>query len=315
MVMKKKGIKKTLQQRRKEAKIRRAVFLFLVVLCLCGLIFIVWAIIKGMKPEKQDTDKTNLHNSSVVVSETSSADDLESAIFPVSSSSSQEGSSSKPITSSSAASSRHAASSSKSSAVNSQSTSQPSGDWQLILVNKSHSLSSSFSVKTSSVGTLEIDSRILKDYNAMIAAAKADGIPLKIISGYRTNAFQTSNFNRQVNKYINQGYSSEDAKTEAAKYVAPPGMSEHQTGLAVDLISPDWYSYNSSLTGKFDQTKQFKWLYANCAKYGFILRYPSDKEDITLYSYEPWHYRYVGVEHATKIMAQGLCLEEYVDGN
>ena len=88
-----------------------------------------------------------------------------------------------------------------------------------------------------------------------------------------------------------------------AQYIAVPGTSEHSLGLAVDL---------NSLEESFEQTAQFKWLIEHCAEYGFILRYPKDKEDITGISYEPWHYRYVGEDHAAKIMEQGLCLEEYV---
>ena len=146
----------------------------------------------------------------------------------------------------------------------------------------------------------------------MIADAKKDGVELKIISGFRTFSGQTTLFNNKVNQYINKGYSRDKAKELAAQYVAPPGTSEHLTGLAVDLISPDWYNYNSDLNSNFEKTKQFEWLYNNCAKYGFVLRYPKDKESITGYSYEPWHYRYVGVEHAKKIMDQKICLEEYV---
>ena len=116
------------------------------------------------------------------------------------------------------------------------------------------------------------------------------------------------------NQYINKGYSREKAKELAAQYVAPPGTSEHLTGLAVDLISPDWYNTHSSLTSDFENTKQFAWLYAHCAEYGFILRYPKDKVAITGYSYEPWHYRYVGVEAAKEIMSKKICLEEYVAG-
>ena len=189
----------------------------------------------------------------------------------------------------------------------------PNGDWRLVIANKEHPLPESYKVNVSYVsGNYRLDSRVSEAYKSMISAAKKDGVSLVIISGFRTFQGQTSLFNNKVNYYLNQGYSREKAKELAAQYVAPPGTSEHLTGLAVDLISPDWYSYNNDLNSKFEKTKQFKWLYENCADYGFVLRYPKDKVSITGYSYEPWHYRYVGVEAAKEIMSKKICLEEYV---
>lgn len=148
---------------------------------------------------------------------------------------------------------------------------------------------------------------------AMIDAAAKDGIELKIVSGYRTYAYQESNFNDQVKSYLSKGYSSLAASSAAAQFVAPPGTSEHETGLAADIVNAGWYdSKHTSLTADFDQTAAFKWLNSHCADYGFILRYLKDKADVTKYSYEPWHYRYVGVNNAKNIMANGLCLEEYL---
>ena len=191
----------------------------------------------------------------------------------------------------------------------------PNGDWRLIIANKQYPMPESYKVNVSYLdGGYRIDSRVKDTYNAMIAAAKKDGISLKLISGFRTFSGQTTLFNNKVNQYINKGYSREKAKELAAQYVAPPGTSEHLTGLAVDLISPDWYNTHSSLTSDFENTKQFKWLYEHCAEYGFVLRYPKDKVSITGYSYEPWHYRYVGVEAAKEIMSKKICLEEYVAG-
>ena len=180
----------------------------------------------------------------------------------------------------------------------------PNGDWKLIIANKEHPLPESYKVNVSYIGSYRIDSRVKDSYNAMISAAKKDGISLNIISGFRTFSGQVTLFNNKVNKYINQGYSRAKAEELAAQYVAPPGTSEHLTGLAVDLISPDWYNTHSSLTSDFENTKQFEWLYAHCAEYGFILRYPKDKVAITGYNYEPWHYRYVGVEAAKEIMSK-----------
>lgn len=189
----------------------------------------------------------------------------------------------------------------------------PNGDWRLIIANKQHSLPKSYKIDVSYVvGNYRLDSRIVNAYKEMISAAKNDGISLVLISGFRTYEGQEKLFNNKVNYYLNQGYNREKAKELAAQYVAPPGTSEHLTGLAVDLISPDWYSYNSDLNSNFEKTKQFKWLYENCADYGFVLRYPKDKVSITGYSYEPWHYRYVGKKAAKEIMSKKICLEEYV---
>lgn len=147
---------------------------------------------------------------------------------------------------------------------------------------------------------------------SMIDTAAKDGIELKIVSGYRTYEFQQSNFQKKINSFLSQGYSSLSASSAAAQLVAPPGTSEHETGLAADIINPGWYAKHSDLTADFDQTDAFKWLDSHCADYGFILRYLKDKTDVTKYSYEPWHYRYVGVNNANNIMTNGLCLEEYL---
>ena len=101
-----------------------------------------------------------------------------------------------------------------------------------------------------------------------------------------------------------QGMSEEEAKKEAATRVAIPGTSEHHLGLAVDI---------NSVETSFENTKAFKWLQKNAENYGFVLRYPKDKKAITKIIYEPWHYRYVGVEHAKEMNRLGLCLEEYID--
>lgn len=189
----------------------------------------------------------------------------------------------------------------------------PNGDWRLIIANKQYPLPESYKINVTYLPNgYRLDSRIVDAYNSMITAAKNDGITLKIISGFRTYQGQTTLFNNKVNKYLNQGYSREKAKELAAQYVAPPGTSEHLTGLAVDLISTNWYNYNSDLNSNFEKTKEFEWLYNNCAEYGFVLRYPKDKVAITGYNYEPWHYRYVGVEAAKEIMSSKICLEEYI---
>ena len=108
------------------------------------------------------------------------------------------------------------------------------------------------------------------------------------------------------------GYSREKAEQVAATRVAPPGTSEHNTGLAVDILSGDYYNHHSQIEESFEYDAEAAWMKAHCAEYGFILRYPKDKQDVTGIIFEPWHFRYVGVEIATYIMQNGLTLEEYL---
>ena len=131
-------------------------------------------------------------------------------------------------------------------------------------------------------------------FEIMKADAAADGITLKIVSGYRS-------YKDQINAYTK--FSNRDGKEAADRYSARPGHSEHQTGLAIDL---------NSVQNSFANTPAGKWLAENCVRYGFIIRYPEGKEHITGYMYEPWHVRYVGVEMAEMISESGLCLEEFL---
>ncbi|MEG0614864.1 MAG: M15 family metallopeptidase [Oscillospiraceae bacterium] len=184
-------------------------------------------------------------------------------------------------------------------------------DWAFFLVNQSHLLDENYSIDTTTVYEsymkFKMDSRMADYMLKMLADAKKDGINLTICSAYRSLEKQKSLFNNDVEKYKNQGYSKEEAYAMTAKNVAIPGQSEHQTGLAADILSDEF----SSLSEKFDTSKAFKWLDENAYKYGFILRYPKDKTEITGISYEPWHYRFVGLYHAKEIKNSGKCLEEY----
>ena len=112
-----------------------------------------------------------------------------------------------------------------------------------------------------------------------------------------------------IDDLIEEGYSKEDARRVAATIVAVPGTSEHHTGLAMDVVTPSYQRLNSG----YANTDAAKWLKANAAKYGFILRYPEDKTEITKIIFEPWHYRYVGVEYASFIMSEGICFEEFIE--
>lgn len=131
-------------------------------------------------------------------------------------------------------------------------------------------------------------------FDEMRAAAKAEGVTLKIVSGYRS-------YKKQDKLYHN--YAARDGAVLADRYSARAGSSEHQTGYAMDV---------NSVRQSFADTAEGKWLAAHCAEYGFILRYPKDKEAETGFMYEPWHIRYLGVDLAQKITDSGLCLEEYL---
>lgn len=186
-------------------------------------------------------------------------------------------------------------------------------DWNLRLVNAKNPLPNGFTAQTTEiqanyardVGML-YDKRAVSYLNAMCAAAESDGINLLVISAHRTNARQTVLYNNQVAKQkANHPELSEDeAKKLAATISAYPGTSEHEVGLAVDF---------NSVEESFENTPEFQWLKTHAAEYGFILRYTKEKQDITGVIYEPWHYRYVGKEHAEKINELGYCLEEYVE--
>ncbi len=183
-------------------------------------------------------------------------------------------------------------------------------NWYLTLANNDNPLPSNFTVETSKIKaefnpySLTYDARAVDNLNNMLVAAKSDGVTIQVISAYRSISRQTTLYNNKVQYYLDKGYAGADAKTAAAKVVAVPGTSEHNLGLAVDL---------DSVEQSYENSKQFKWLSKNAEKFGFVLRYPKDKQDITQIIYEPWHYRYVGVKAAKEMNDLGMCLEEYLE--
>ena len=186
--------------------------------------------------------------------------------------------------------------------------------WMTRLVNAGNPLPEGFTVETVDIRGYEnrpFDKRAAADLEAMLADAEAAGCKLYLVSGYRSVERQTALFKRKTNSFMAEGFSREEAEKQAAMWVARPGTSEHNTGLAADIVSADWYSKHSDLTADFEDTPEFEWLYAHCADYGFILRYPRGKENVTGVTYEPWHYRYVGKDAAKAIMQAGGTLEEY----
>ena len=154
-----------------------------------------------------------------------------------------------------------------------------------------------------------VDERIAEALTNMLNDARKQGLSPVICSSYRTQQKQERLYNDKVNEYIWSGNSKETAKDLASYWVAIPGTGEHQTGLAVDIVSSKY----QILDEKQEQTKEQQWLIENSYKYGFILRYPTEKKQITMINYEPWHYRYVGVENALYIKENNICLEEYIE--
>ena len=183
--------------------------------------------------------------------------------------------------------------------------------WELSLVNGSHPIEEDYEPELSQIKTkyasanARFDSRAVDALNNMCDAAYEDGVWLWISSAYRSNYTQTHNFNKETQKVLeeNPDMSKEDAEKQAATVVARPGTSEHELGLAVDF---------NPINETFKDTKQSTWLSEHAHEYGFILRYAVEKQSVTGVIYEPWHYRYVGIENAMDIKESGLCLEEYL---
>lgn len=186
---------------------------------------------------------------------------------------------------------------------------QPAGAaWNLLLVNDWNTMPQSsvsalkLKVINHSVVNGSVDERIADPLNRMVSACRHAGGKIWAQSMYRPYEIQESLYNKEVDYWKRQGLSQTDAENKAATIVKRPGQSEHNTGLAVDFNYCD-----ESFTG----TAAHKWLLEHCHEYGFILRFPKGKEDVTGVVHESWHYRYVGVEAATEIMRDGITLEEY----
>ena len=211
-------------------------------------------------------------------------------------------------------------------------------DMYLFLVNKSNTVSAFYVpdnlvtvnkeyVSPHKEDPIQLEKTTAEAVYSMIDAMKSVGIDnVSITSAYRTYQYQERLFNQYISKEKadHPTWSDAEVKNFVLTYSAYPGTSEHQTGLCVDLwttdMEPKLYNYGSETPTNpwdkgFAETAAFEWLRNNAHKYGFILRFPENKTDITGYSYESWHYRYVGVEHATKIHEQGITLEEYLEGD
>ena len=178
-----------------------------------------------------------------------------------------------------------------------------SEEWNLIVVNRWNELPEDYSVELTELSNgQKVDSRIYPYLQEMFDAARAEGIYPIVREGYRTAEEQQEILDDKIQTYINQGYSQVKAERTVKEWVALPGTSEHQLGIAVDINADKSKCSNEDVYG---------WLTENAYKYGFVLRYPPGKQKITGTSYEPWHYRYVGEEAAKEIYERGICLEEY----
>lgn len=182
--------------------------------------------------------------------------------------------------------------------------------WQLMLVNPWNKIPDDYDVELKQLKNDQaVDVRCYPDLQDMIDDCRAEGLSPLITSSYRTIEKQRELFDNRVERIMNEGHSRRTAVADTRRVVAEPGTSEHQLGLALDIVDENHQLLDSSQ----ESTKVQQWLIENSWKYGFILRYPSDKSDITGIIYEPWHYRYVGKEAAKEIHEREICLEEYLE--
>lgn len=185
-------------------------------------------------------------------------------------------------------------------------TNQKKDDWRLILVNKDNEIPEDYEIELANIDNrLQFDKRAIGELNQMMTDMRKSGISyVWIQSAYRDEKLQTELYQNSVKKYMKQGLTEEEAELKTQKSINKPNTSEHNLGLAVDF---------NEVTEGFANTKAYQWLLKNAENYGFILRYPKEKEDITGVIYEPWHWRYVGKENAVQMNEKNVCLEEFVE--
>ena len=171
-------------------------------------------------------------------------------------------------------------------------------DWMYILANPWNDIGD-YTPELASLEGQQFDVRIVDDMQAMAEAARNEGLSVVLSSGYRSFETQTYLYNRKVSQY---------GEAVAQTIVAKPGTSEHQTGLCCDITDRYYEMKDASL----ENTPMYRWMSEHCDEFGFIVRFPKGKEDVTGIIYEPWHFRYVGVEAATYIMEHDLTLEEFL---
>jgi D-alanyl-D-alanine carboxypeptidase len=192
-------------------------------------------------------------------------------------------------------------------------------DGCLFIIDKTHPLPADYNPVLEEFDDGKfLDTRAAGFAKKMLADAKKDGIILTVSSAYRSAALQQKNFDDYVKRLQDEGFSFTEAYAETSAQIQLPMYSEHNAGLAIDFLTPDWWENHDDVTEDFENTPQFGWLIKNAHKYGFILRYPRNKFGVVSklqvplpIKYEPWHFRYVGVPQASDIYNTGLSLEEY----
>ena len=181
-----------------------------------------------------------------------------------------------------------------------------SENWATVLISKKYPLGKAYSPTLSPViegSSVTADTRVSEAYQLMYADALKQGLVLTPYSAYCSYSRQQSNYENKVQAFVLQGMTEDEARANAEKRIEPAGCSENGAGLSVDIVSA---------SAGFSSTDEYKWLVENAHKYGFVLRYPEDKTDITGIIYQPWHWRYVGVDVANEMKSNNLCLEEYL---
>ena len=193
-------------------------------------------------------------------------------------------------------------------------------DWALYVIGNNNPLPADFNVVIKTVrGERALDERCADLAIEMLKSAENDGIDLYITSAYRSVQKQAENLESYTNSLIAQGWSAAEADVQAKKEIALPGCSEHNAGLAMDIVSSDYWYTHTDLDESFEELPHFDWLVDNSWKYGFVLSYPKGKEDITGFIYEPWHYRFVGLYHAERMhnvyveTGEFLTVNEYME--
>ncbi|MGN0642205.1 MAG: D-alanyl-D-alanine carboxypeptidase family protein [Huintestinicola sp.] len=188
--------------------------------------------------------------------------------------------------------------------------------WAMFLVNQKNPVSAEYcdGIETSKVyeswREYYMDSRMAEYLKQMIKAASEDGIELIVMSAYRSMEYQQKNFDSSIEDRMNKGMTYDEAYADTLNEVQLPGYSEHNAGIAADIMSDEYVSMDDD---GFENTEAFKWLTEHAADYGFILRYPKGKQEVTGIIYEPWHYRFVGVYYAKLLSDEKITLEEYFE--
>lgn len=283
------------KKRKKKNYAARRIILLLLLLALIG--FAVWKIVPLFSAPDSDEESSAEEQVSSETESKPSSQEEESQ-----DESSAEESEPEP----SADESETESSSEESEDGDSASTS--SGDWNLLVVNNANALPDGFTIELETLEDgYQVDRRIADAVREMYTKAREDGIILTTCSAYRSKEKQEENYNNQIQAYLDQGDTQEEAEAKTAAYYATPGYSEHHTGLAVDIVTPSY----TALDEGYAETPAARWLVENAHLYGFVLRYPKDKVSITGINFEPWHYRYVGKEHAAIMVENNYCLEEY----